>query len=364
MTRAVHLFGLRVRHDYHPDQVGRGLRITPTAATRRLLDRYRLLLQTLPDGISVSALTDAEGKAAMIALPHDEVFGFELSATDPAFSTYTDLKDFVGKADPVYRNRSGSPSPDLALQLSDRETWASETLVAPAKAAKFTFALSGRPLALDGDPAKQPLATDFRVLPPAAGIKVLGYHAATRRITLGSVKAAQQIALRYRTQATARRGTLAAVELRYDRSMPLPAHDTAPFVIRFKARSARWAYYLFTDQVGDFSIVDAQQQGPALGFKLAIPTGGDLSAEEADPLALMLALQDAGLRRLRFLSDQPVPCSSDTRRGIELRLGGQRVLAAMPNPSPENLSRIPPEPGAAQQGQDVFYQLIRYLKAS
>lgn len=364
MTRIVRLFGLRVRHDYHPDQVGRGLRITPTAATRRLLDRYRLLLQTLPDGVSVCALSDADGKAATVALPRDEVFGFELSATDPAFLTYTDLQGFIGKADPVYRNRGGSAAGDLAMQLSDRETWANETLVAPAKAAKFKFALSGKPLALDGDRAKTPQATDFRLLPPAAGIKVIGYDVAARRITLGAVKAGQPIGLRYRTQAPARQGTLAAIELRYDSSMPMPALAAAPFEIRFKARSAHWAYYLFTDQGGDFSIVDALPQGPALGFKLANQARPDAATEEADPLALVLARQDAGLRRLRFLSDQPVPCSSETRRGIELRLGGQSVMAAMPNPSPENLSRILHEPAAPQQGQDIFYQLIRYLKAS
>lgn len=364
MTRAVSLFDLRVRHDYHPDQVGRGLRITPTAATLRLLDRHRLLLRSQPDGLSVWAQTDADGQAALIALPRDQVFGFELSATDPAFSTYTDLQDFAGKADPVFRNRAAGPAGDLGLQLSDRETWASETLIAPAKAAKFKFALSGKPLALGGDSAKRPLATDFRVLPPAAGTKVTGYDAVTRRITLGAVKAGQQIGLRYRSQAPARRGSLAAIELRYESAMPLPDQPAAPFEIRFKARSARWAYYLFTDQSGEFSIVDAMPQGPALSFKLANQARPAPAVEEIDPLALMLAGQDAGLRRLRFLSDQPVPCSSATRRGIELRLGDQRVLGAMPNPSPANLSRLLPEPGAALPGQDIFYQLIRCLKAS
>ena len=272
MTRTVSLFGLRVRHDYHPDQVGRGLRITPTAATRRLLDRYRLLLQVLPDGISVSAL--------------------------------------------------------------------------------------------DGNAGRRPRATDFRLLPPTAATTVSAYDAATRMVTLAAVSAGQQIVLRYRSPAPAHPGSLAAIELRYDKTLPAPGKDAAPFEIRFKARSARWAYYLLTDQGGDFSIVDAMPLGLALGFSGANRTLLDPAADETDPLARLLSRQYAGLRRLRFLSDQPVPCSSAPRRGIELRLGDQKVLAAMPNPALENQSRILQKPGAPSQGQDTFYQVIRYLKVS
>lgn len=367
MTRTLSLFGLRIRHDYPPDQVCRDLRITPTAATRRLLDRHRLLLQLRPDGIGVVALTGADAKSALIALPRGEVFGFELSAPDPGFAAYSDLRDFVGKADPVYRNTATGASADPTLTLSDRESWATETIVAPAKAAKFKAVLAGRPLALDGDAAKRPRAADIRLMPPAGTVKVTAFDATTRMITLGAVTAGQRIVLRYRSQAPAHPGRLAAIELRYDKSMPTPGTDAVPFEVRFKARSARWAYYLLTDQDGDFSIVDAMPVGSALAFSPSNRVQLDPATEATDPFAQALSRQHAGLRRLRFLSDQPVPCSSTTRRGIELRLGDRRVLAAIANPSPENLSRIllkPGAPGAPLQGQDTFHQVIRCLNAS
>jgi hypothetical protein len=170
--------------------------------------------------------------------------------------------------------------------------------------------------------------------------------------------------MRYRVAAPALPGTLAAIELRYDKRMPTPGQDAMLFEIRFKARSARWAYYLLTDLEGDFAIVDAMPQGQALAFSTANRTLLDQAADAIDPVARILSRQYAGLRRLRFLSDQPVACSTAVRRGIELRLDDQRVLGAMPNPPPENLSRILRQPGAPLQGNDMVYQVIRFLKAS
>jgi hypothetical protein len=364
MTRAVDIFGLRIRHEVHPDQRCRALQIAPTAATRRLLDRHRLLLRQRPDGVDVVGLTGADGQSALIALPRNAVFGFTLSAPDPGFAACTDLRDLAGMADPVYRNDNTGAAGGLALSVSDRISWASETLVAPVAAARLGFTLASKPLPLDGNAVKRPRAADFRLLPPAGATKVSAYDAVTRTVTLAAVSAGQQIALRYRTPAPARAGTLAAVELRYDKRMAAPGQAAPMFELRFKARSARWAYYLLTDQDGDFAIVDAAPQGTALGFSAANRTVLDVGAEATDPVARLLARHYAGLRRLRFLSDQPVPCSTATRRGIELRRADQRVLCALPNPPPENLSRILDKPDAPLQGQDMFHQVIRCLHAS
>ena len=158
---------------------------------------------------------------------------------------------------------------------------------------------------------------------------------------------------------------VAGVELRYDKSMPDPGED-APFEIRFKARAARWAYYLVTDRrTGDFSIVDSGSAVPPVGFSAANRTPLDKVPEEADPFAATLSRQYPDFQRLRFLSDQPVACSSAARKGVELRLDGSKVLEAMPNPSIRHLSRIrQKEKGAAApQVQDTFRQVVKYLKA-
>jgi hypothetical protein len=51
------------------------------------------------------------------------------------------------------------------------------------------------------------------------------------------------------------------------------------------------------------------------------------------------------------------------RKGIELRLGGEKVLEAIPNPSVRQVSRVKQKLGAVLQDQDTFHQVVKYLKA-
>ena len=361
--RIVTLFGVRVKHDYYSDAVCRDLSFEPTAKTRRLIDGHRLLLRELPDGFSVSALTGADGKSALIALPRDEMFVFHLCVRNPAFALFTDLQEFAGNTDPVYTNAALAAADGTTLTLSERKSWNTETIVVAAGTTKVNFTLAGNPLALDGDALTAPQPADFSIVPPAGSAKVTAYDAAAKTVTISSAAANQRVTVRYRAQTVADRKILADVELRYDESMPELGKDDAAFEIKFKARAARWAYYLITDQTGDFSIIDSNASGPPLGFSAKNRTLLNKAADETDQFAMALSRQYAEFQRVRFLSDQPVPCSSAARRGIELRLGGQKVLEAMPNPSIRHLSRIKQKLGAALQEQDTFHQLIQYLKA-
>jgi hypothetical protein len=362
--RFVTLFGLRVKHDYYADAVCRDLSVEPTENTRRLLDRYRLRLRELEDGIVVSADADAGAKTARIPIARDELFVFQLRVHNPDFALFTDLRELAGKADPLYTNAALVAADHGTLKLGDRKSWRSETFAVPAGTAKLKFTLAGDPLDTEGDALKAPQAADFSIVPPAAG-KVTAYDAASKIITVqpSAANKAGEISVRYRAKPAADRNALAGVELRYDKSMPeLGANDTA-FEIRFKARAARWAYYLVTDRTGEFSIVDSSSAAPALGFSAANRTLLNQVPGEPDPLAAALSRQYPELQRLRFLSDQPVPCSSAVRKGIELRLGGEKVLGAIPNPSVRQVSRIKQKLGAALQDQDTFHQVVKYLKA-
>ena len=90
------LFRVQVRHDYYGDTACRDLNFEPTVQTQRLLERYRLLLKELPDGIEVWAATGADAKTTLIALRRDEVFAFHLFARNPDFALFTDFQEFAG----------------------------------------------------------------------------------------------------------------------------------------------------------------------------------------------------------------------------------------------------------------------------
>jgi hypothetical protein len=145
---------------------------------------------------------------------------------------------------------------------------------------------------------------------------------------------------------------LARAELRADKAL------AEPYEIRFKARAARWAYYVVTDRAGEVSIVDSG--APPLGFSAANRTLLNKTPDESDAVAQALARQYPDLQRLRFLSDQPVPCSSVARKGIQLRLGSRKALEVMPNPSIRRASRVKLKGGA----EDTLHEVVKLLKAN
>lgn len=357
--RQLPLFAIRVRHDVHADRVCRDIALLPTGPTARLFERHRLRLQATPDGIAVSAVSDEGGRQPLIALPLGQVFAFDLAVRNPAFLHHTEPGALAAMRAPVYRNTEAGGA---VLQPVDRETWGGETLVAVAKARKARYALAGRPLARDGDASKAPRPADFDLVKPGRSTKAWAYDVASKTITVGSVQAGQQLLLRYRTAAPKDRRVFATIELRYHAGLPAPGQAQVPFEIRFQARAARWAYYLVTDRTGDYTIVDARPAGPPLTFSAAQRTVLGPADEAGDPCAQALARQHADLTRIRFLSDQPVPCSSTARRGLELRLDGETVLAAMPNPPFEHAARIRRQAAGTPQIDDVFHQVVHLLK--
>jgi hypothetical protein len=152
---------------------------------------------------------------------------------------------------------------------------------------------------------------------------------------------------------------LAALELRCDKTIPAPdGGDGAQFELRFKARAVRWAYYLVTDRSGEFSIVDSGT--PALAFSASNRTLLNKNPDENDTVAAALARQYPDLQRLRFLSDQPVPCSSAARKSIDLRLGSRKAVETLPNPSIQRLSRVKQKAAL----EDTLHQVVKYLKTS
>jgi hypothetical protein len=359
--RFVPLFGLRVRHDYHGAATCGDLSCEPTPGTLRLIARYRLRIREVPGGLTVLAALAADGQTPLVGLPRDELFAFHLRVRNADFALFTDLQELTGKTDPVFSNEALAASDRRTLDLTDRQSWNMESFVVAPGDSKRQFSLAGNPLALDGDALKTPQAADFRLMPPAGTARITAYDAATKILTLQLGAAQPDLTVRYRVRPNRDRRFLADVELRYNQSMPAPGASDAPFEISFKARTGRWAYYLITDQKGDFSIVDTNSATPPISFSAANRTTLNDFPDDPDPLASELSRQYPDLQRVRFLSDQAVPCSIMTQNGIELRLGNQKLLRPLPNPPLGHLSRIRQQTGAGFLEQDTFHQVVKYL---
>jgi hypothetical protein len=108
----------------------------------------------------------------------------------------------------------------------------------------------------------------------------------------------------------------------------------------FQARRARWAYYCVTHQDQALEVVDSRPEDPIV-FLAGAPGPGD-------PIAVQLEELYPGSRHLRFLSRDPVASSEAPRKTLELRMGTEILLHALPNPSPRSFTRevaglVPPE---------------------
>ncbi|MBN8452075.1 hypothetical protein [Accumulibacter sp.] len=305
-----------------------------------------------------------DGQTPLVGLPRNELFAFHLTVCNADFALFTDLQELTRKADPVFSNQDLSGSDRRTLDLTDRQSWPTETFAIANGDAKQKFSLAGNPLAVDGDPLKTPQAADFSLLPLAGLATITAYDAATKILTLQLDGAQRDLTVRYRARPNRDRRFLADVELRYNQSMSAPGASDAPFEILFKVRTGRWAYYLITDQKGDFSIVDTSSATPSISFSAANRTTlNDFpdDSDALDALASELSRQYPDLQRVRFLSDQAVPCSITTRTGIELRLGNQTLLRPLPNPPLGHLSRIRQPAGAGFLEQDTVHQVVKYL---
>ena len=351
------LFRVRVRHEYYSDSVCRDLSFEPTAQTQRLLARYRLLLKEQPDGLAVWMATDADGKTALISPPLGEKFVFHLIVRNPDFALFTDLHTFEGKTDPVFSNTGTDVR---TLELHDRESWKTETLVIPAGTAEISFTLTENPLALNGDALKVPQAGDFSIVQIQSEAKIAAYNAPAKAVTIQTPKNNHDtnILLRYRIKSTRDKKILASVELHYNTSVPAIGTNDAPFEVKLKARTSHWAYYLISDQIGEFSMVDSNKI-------LAFSKADMAQASDEDPMVATLSEQypKPTFQQVRFLSEKSVPCSSATHSGIELQLGGVKIFGAMPNPSIHQISSIKQKVETEGQDQDTLHQVVKHLKA-
>lgn len=324
------LFTLELRHDYYADQRCGDFQIEPTVETQKLLGNCRCVLKSLPNGIRVWMMaTDQDNP--FIPLPSDATFGFHLRLQNSDFILFTDFSEITPVAAPLYCSDGSNP----ALKLASREMTLTEhfTVRKPAKTDAFT--LSGRPL--KGIPltafqinglgaAKQPVSFDETA-------KVL-------RVNSASAKAGDPFTVTYPTTPQLPQGVFADVEIK---AASLVAGGINAFQVAFKAKKARWKYYVVTNQSNLPAIEDKDK---AIAF--------DQPAQSADQIASELAVQYPTMQTFLLASTDLIPCQQAARKSIQLQMNGEKVLDALPNPAMQNF-------GVDAKKEDSLYQIVKYF---
>nr|VFJ99669.1 MAG: hypothetical protein BECKLFY1418A_GA0070994_110310 [Candidatus Kentron sp. LFY] len=86
------------------------------------------------------------------------------------------------------------------------------------------------------------------------------------------------------------------------------------------------------------------------------------SPDPSDEVAKALEKQYPNTRRLRFVSDQPVPCQQAPRKLLGLYRGDKKLVEALPNPPHRNYAKI--SVSGIQQPRDSLFQVVEFLTAS
>lgn len=160
------------------------------------------------------------------------------------------------------------------------------------------------------------------------------------------------------------RGTIADVEIGNLAAIDV-AGEPPVFRVALQARRALWTYYLVTNVApGDFQITDTAATA-AIGFTGAgSPRDLVASPDPDDPVAVDLARQHPGMRRLRFVSDALIPCREQPRQHIELHLDGVRKLANLPNPAFRSYSMLATSSTSGDGAGELrpsFFHIIRHI---
>lgn len=162
-------------------------------------------------------------------------------------------------------------------------------------------------------------------------------------------------------------GALANIEI-CELAAMTPGAGFLGFDVSIAPRSARWAYYVVTDvDPGDVTLVDNDPTAGAtpLAFD-ADNNPRDLAAEPdpSDSVAAELAARYPELRRLRFVTSEPIPCREAPRKYLELHIDGLRQAGALPNPSFDNLATVEMTIDSAPRSEPSLVRLIKHITQS
>jgi hypothetical protein len=350
---------LGITHTYYTSGRCTDLELLPTPRTEQLVRNHRCTLRKRGDGVTLIASANSN-RHLEIPFGDTPTLFFRLRMTDGTFPMFTDLEALGRQAAPLFTNAGGIAGPDLSLTSS--EAWGTEKLVVSKSANDVAFVLAGRPAA--------GIAPQGFEVHGAQSVRVIGYSANERRIRLdtGSASPGQTLTLRYATQPALEWGVFANVEIHTAGVLPrageVAQNTPRQFRTALQAKRMKWAYYFVTDLAqgaGTLRIVDAARTGTKLAFGAANSTELNQAPHASDPIASQLAVRYPSLRRIRFVSDQPVACRQAPRKNIELHLNGARLYAALPNPSYHNYSSLESGGDVNAQRQGSLFEIVKHV---
>lgn len=348
------LLDLSLTHTYYSDGRCPDFRVTPTAATLNLLKNHRCILRFQPNGVQVLCPVTGDGEQ-FIPVSAGAVFAFVLYVNNPGFPWFTDLSEHARVAAPLLTNADLGEAEPVQLALTSRRAMSTESFAVQRPANEERFVLSGYP-----SPETQ--ARDMAVAGLTGVPSVSGYDAPSKHITVDSLAASEGsgFSVMYQTIPKQPWGIFAEVEIHSSDSWPEILVGPARFEIAFTAKRARWSYYVVTDR-GDAQFQIQDREEPPLVF--SSQNRRDLSQEPdlADDVAKSLAEQYPDLRRIRFVSDESVPCSDRSRKSIQLRMDGDLVGGILPNPSPRNYSMVDVLGNGELQKEESLFQIVKFL---
>ena len=189
---------------------------------------------------------------------------------------------------------------------------------------------------------------------------------AAPRFAPGGADVSKGGSLTLATQATALDdGVFAVVEIP-GTVFASPGGWPVQFTVDFQPRRARWMYYCVTDLKltgKDLRLVDIGTSAPPLVFSPTNRTDLAQSPDAADALATQLASRYPSLARMRFVSDDVVPCLQSPRT-LSLQLDGNNFPDVLPTPSIRNSALWPAAAQGTQPQQDALYQIVKYVSYS
>lgn len=357
------LFEIRLQHTYYNDGRCVDFEIQPDAKTIQLLKNYRAVLIPLSDGMRVVTVVTESGDA-FIPFTADIVLGFELRLLNPQFQLVTDQQAFSALISPLYSNATLSGESEKELDLISNEAWGHETFQVVTPASEESFVLRNKPL-------EGLTKTDFTIETSGQVSAVATYSEADKLISVDSQMASEgeSFTVKYPSKPKMPKGTFALIEIHMNDSLPnLATPQSVPrqFQISFQAKQATWVYYCVTDLENidtDYQIVDAPpvDEDTALAFSAANRRNLATDPDPLDDFSQELAERYPSLKRYRFLSDAPVDCRQKAHKHLSLQVNGNKVTAALPNPSFRNFSTGRVMVGDTLQQQDWLYEVVKVL---
>ena len=341
-------------HTYYSDGRCPDFRIEPKADTVRLIRNHRFVLRPSPNGVRVLVSVGGDGEP-FIPISEDALFAFRLYLRNPDFTLFTELSEHATVAAPLYTNAGLGAADIVQLAHASSQAVTSETFAvqSPSEAEPFT---------LGGYPSLGVQPPDMAVEGLVGTASVSSYDADGKIITVDSRGASKDsgFTVTYETAPELGWGVFADIEIYNNDSLPDIPDGPGKFELAFTTKKARWNYYVVTDKADSEFNIEDRDDSPLV---FSNENRRDLSREpdDSDDVANVLADQYPDMRRIRFISDEPVAYSQQSRKSIHLKMNGDSVGGVLPNPSPRNYSTVEVARNGELRKEDSLFRIVKFL---